>query len=315
MAPRRLLKLAAAPLLLGGVLWLARPEKVLLVLGHAHEGWLLAGFLAALAANVLSACRWQRLCLWLGLQLPGRGALSAYFQGVAANVLLPGATVGGDMLRAAQVVRLGNPAWESGWSVLLDRLSGLWVLCVLSAAALAAWLGVGREVPGLAAWLPGGAGAGAWAGATALLGLLLPPLLYLWGRHGLLPLLSQRWRELFCRLLARPGPARLYLQQLWLSCLVQLLSAGALACAGFGLGLDLAPAVFLIVAAPIFVMAALPVSFGGWGTREAAAAVSFGFFGAAADLAVGTSLVYGLYAVGQALLAIGMGMLPRRSGN
>lgn len=315
MAPRQLLKLIAAPLLLGGVLWLARPEKVLLALGNAHRGWLLAGFIAALAANVLSACRWRRMCLWLGLQLSGRGALSAYFQGVAANVLLPGATLGGDMLRVTQVVRLGNPAWESGWSVLLDRLSGLWVLCVLSVATLATWLGAGREVPGLAAWLPGGSGAGAWVGAAALLGLLLPPLLYVWGRHGLLPLLTQRWRELFTRLLVRAGPGRLYLQQLGLSCLVQLLSAGALACAGFALGLDLAPAVFFIVAAPIFVMAALPVSFGGWGTREAAAAVSFGFFGAAADLAVGTSLVYGFYAVGQALLAIGGGVLPRRCGD
>src|SRR5438477_10227371 len=60
-----------------------------------------------------------------------------YFRGMTMNVLLPGATVSGDLLRGYQLGRLGeNPLLRAGASVLLDRLSGLWILCACSLVSL-----------------------------------------------------------------------------------------------------------------------------------------------------------------------------------
>src|SRR6478752_3180618 len=63
------------------------------------------------------------------------------------NVLLPGATVSGDVLRAYQLGRLGhNTLLRAGASVLLDRLSGLWILCARSLASLGVALGAGAAL-------------------------------------------------------------------------------------------------------------------------------------------------------------------------
>jgi uncharacterized membrane protein YbhN (UPF0104 family) len=48
------------------------------------------------------------------------------------------------------------------------------------------------------------------------------------------------------------------------------------------------------------------VSFGGWGTREAAAALSLGAFGVPAPVAVAISLLYGLFALAQAIVGAGL---------
>ncbi|MCV4676822.1 lysylphosphatidylglycerol synthase domain-containing protein, partial [Escherichia coli] len=85
----------------------------------------------------------------------------------------------------------------------------------------------------------------------------------------------------------------------------------ALAFGGRAVGLDLPAAVWIAAAAPIFLMAALPVSVGGWGTREAAAGVALAAFGVPAAQAVGAALIYGLYGLAQA--ALGGLMFARRA--
>ena len=61
--------------------------------------------------------------------------------------------------------------------------------------------------------------------------------------------------------------------------------------------------VMLAAAAPIFVTASLPIGIGGFGTREVAAVVILGMAGVAGEQAVATSLLYGLAAVVQGILA------------
>jgi uncharacterized membrane protein YbhN (UPF0104 family) len=56
------------------------------------------------------------------------------------------------------------------------------------------------------------------------------------------------------------------------------------------------------VVAPIFIMAALPMGFAGFGTRELGAVVVLGFLGVPADQATAASLLYGLTAVMQGVL-------------
>jgi len=91
---------------------------------------------------------------------------------------------------------------------------------------------------------------------------------------------------------------------------VQLLSVGVLACGGAALGLALPVWAYALAAVPTFLMATLPISLGGWGTREAAAVLAFASLGVAAPQAVALSVLYGLSALLQALAG---GLLMLRS--
>ena len=291
-------------LLLGAVIALADPARVLAQLRQAHIGWLLAGLAAAIASNIVSALRWRTLARWLGAELSVPDAMRWYFQAIGLNALLPGAVVGGDVYRAVVLRRAGEDTLASSWSVVLDRVSGLWMLCAIGG------LGAALCADVLAPWLRSPTGA---FGALMLIGtglwLVLP-----WA----LPWLLRRWRTGWLAPLRaaveRPDFNAQLGWQVLASVAVQLLSAAALAGGGLALGVQLSPAAWAFAIAPVFLMAALPVSVGGWGTREAAAVAALAPFGVAAPAAVGVGVVYGLYQLVQgALGALAFG-LPGRGG-
>lgn len=110
------------------------------------------------------------------------------------------------------------------------------------------------------------------------------------------------WRARVAVVARHRGAWRQYALQVVASLGVQLLSIGAFALGGRALGIELPAWSWAAVAVPVFLMATLPVSFGGWGTREAAAAVALAAFGVPAAPAVGASVLYGLFALVQALV-------------
>ncbi len=290
--------------LLGAVLALADPARVLAQLRQAHPGWLLAGLAAAVASNVVSALRWRALARWLGADLHVGDACRWYFQAIGLNALLPGAVVGGDVYRAVVLRRAGQDTLASSWSVVLDRVSGLWMLCAIGGLGAAACADV------LAPWLrlPAGVFIALMLAGTALWLLLpwaLPALLRRWCPGWLAPLRTAALRPDFGAQLG---------WQVLASVAVQILSAAALAGGGLALGVQLSPAAWAFAIAPVFLMAALPVSVGGWGTREAAAVAALAPFGVAAPAAVGVGVIYGVYGLAQgALGALAFG-LPRSAG-
>ena len=288
--------------LLVAVIALADPARVLAQLRQAHVGWLLAGLAAAVASNVVSALRWRALARWLGADVSVRDATRWYFQAIGLNALLPGAVLGGDLYRAVVLRRAGQATLASSWSVVLDRVSGLWMLCAIGGLGAALCANV------LAPWLrlPAGAFAALMLAGTALwlaTPWTLPALLRRWGVRWLAPLRAAAQRPDFNRQMGWQALA---------SAAVQLLSAAALAGGGLALGVQLPLAAWAFAIAPVFLMAALPVSVGGWGTREAAAVASLAPFGVAAPAAVGVGVIYGLYQLAQgAMGALAFG-LPGR---
>lgn len=303
------LRVVAAFALLFLVLALAGPANVVETLRGADPVWLALGLAASVGANVVSALRWRELSLWLGLRVRRAWALATYFHGVAVNALLPGAVVGGDMLRAYSLQRLGHPGLESGLSVLLDRLSGLWMLCVIGVVAIA-WGADSVLAQALASrWPP----LDAWplrSGALALAGLgLLAPWLVLMALPAWLPGHDSPRLDRLRAALERGHAGRHYLAQIALSTVVQWLAIGSLVCAARALHVSLPFWAIAACAVPIFVMATLPVSFGGWGTREAASVVAFGALGVGAPQAVTISMIYGAYLLVQAVG--GLAPVPR----
>ncbi|MBK6868180.1 MAG: flippase-like domain-containing protein [Burkholderiales bacterium] len=293
---------AASLALLGAVVALADPARVLAQLRHAHPGWLAMGLAAAIASNIVSAWRWRALARWLGADVSMRDASRWYFQAIGLNALLPGAVLGGDVYRAVVLRRAGQDTLASSWSVVLDRVSGLWMLCAIGGLGAAACADV------LAPWLrlPAGAFVALMLAGTALWLVLpwaLPALLRRWGLRWLAPLRAAAERPDFNQQMG---------WQALSSAAVQVLSAAALAGGGLALGVQLPLSAWAFAIAPVFLMAALPVSVGGWGTREAAAVAALAPFGVAAPAAVGVGVIYGLYALVQgAMGALAFG-LPAR---
>ena len=295
MNSRSLLRLAASIALFALVLWFIGPARVLTSFAQADPRWLTAGFAASLCASLLSALRWHALAAWLGVHASRRELILAYWRGVMANTVLPGATLGGDALRALHLQSRGHRIAHAAASVLLDRLSGLWILVALSLSMTAVAQALGLLPAAVLNTPP------ALAAGLAVLTLIAPLLMWslstALGRY-----LPSRAATLLDALHARPRPLQQYFVQILWSGGVQLFSIAAFACGGYGVGLDLPWWQFIIAAGPIFVFAALPVSTGGWGTREAASALVLGTFGATHEAAVACAILYGLFATLQGLL-------------
>ena len=250
-------------------------------------------------SNVFSSARWAGIARGLGLFAPLGTALAMYFRGMTMNVLLPGATVSGDLLRGYQLGRLGeNALLRAGVSVLLDRLSGLWILCACSLVSLGVALAVGL--------LPAARHTGVYM--LALVAALALP----W-----MPVPHQRLENARRQALASRG---VLVRSAWLSVLVQVFSGAALWFCGYAAGVELSYPVMLAAAAPIFIMGAVPLGWGGFGAREAAAVVVLGTLGVAPEQATATALLYGVSAVLQGIAAAPLFLVrsesadaPRRS--
>lgn len=296
-----LARIGMAPLLLGGVVWLSGPQALAAALRDAHAGWLVAGLAASLLSNLLSAWRWQHLIGWLGHLVDTRWSMAVNFRALAVGAVLPGSTLGGDVLRVWQLRRHGCSTAKASLSVALDRLSGLWMVWALGLAGLAAGVGAqGMEPLQRLAGVPPHWPLLPLTVATLATVLLLPlAVLAAWRASGLG---GPRVRLL----LQQPGALGSYAWQALVSLAVQVFSVGSLACAALAFGITLPVWMVGVTAAPIFLLASLPISFGGWGTRELAAVTVWGAFGVAAPQAAGASIAFGVYALVQA----GLGLLP-----
>jgi uncharacterized membrane protein YbhN (UPF0104 family) len=204
--------------------------------------------------------------------------VAMYFRGVTLNVLLPGATVSGDLLRSYELSKAGNPLMRSGLTVLLDRLSGLWMLCALSLVALI--------------------GAATMMDRNSFLiycGILAFAVVSPW-----IPVPIRKIEDLRKSVIQSGGPL---LRSAWLSAGVQVASSFALWLCGLAAGVNLSYPLMLAAAAPIFIMAAVPLGWAGFGARELSAVVVLGLLGVPADQAATCALLYGLAAVVQGALA------------
>jgi uncharacterized protein (TIRG00374 family) len=299
----KILRFIAASCLLAAVIWYANPAKLAKTLSSVELRWFALAVAASILANIASALRWAHIARLFGLTAPALPLIAIYGRGVTINNLLPGATLSGDMLRAYQLHRLGNPLGASTLSVVLDRFSGLWVLCLVSAVAAALWSGTNTLThdPVLAQKL---------TLYTALLGsLILLPFLPLprfeTKEQGKL---ARSWNNLAQQLaLFRANLPNTALQ----SVAVQFFSTLAFWLGGISVGLDISYWLVLALCAPVFIIAALPVGIGGWGTREFAAVLVFGFAGVSGETAAATAILYGLCAVIQGILYAPLFLISR----
>ena len=312
---RFVLRLAAALVLMAAAIWVVGLDRIRSQVQHADLRWFAAAVAVMAVSQAVSVLRWKTIARIFGLRVRTGAMAVAYAQGMTLNVLLPGATLGGDALRSVRLQRLGNPLGVSALSVLIDRLSGLWILCALSlltGMSLLLLVGFPAEHPPGSPWL---ARHGSTFFGIYLLGLAavcVLPWLPLRPRpvpsaadHPL-PLVRavvriwNRVSELHELALSQRGALG---RSIWSSAVVQILCAVTLWLCTRAMGGQAAYWQVQAVAAPIFVAGALPVSYGGFGAREMAALAAFPLVGLGADLGLTASVLYGFVSVVLGLLA------------
>lgn len=286
------LRALSTVVVLGVVVLLLDTDKILGHLAGVEPVWLVAALAAALPHYLFSAIRWRWFTRLFGGDLCLRRAVPEYFLAVFLNQTLPGG-VPGDLVRAWRDRRRtrsddddGRTAGlgEAGQAVLCERVAGQITLVLVALVGLLLVPGNVRSV--LPLWVFPAALAGA-----ALVIVAAMRILRALARRGrrkpqfALEFLRDSRGALF-------GPRNFVMHQA-LSLPVVASFLATFWCAGKAIGVTLDP-VMAVGVVPVVLMAmTVPITVGGWGVREGAAAGLWAAAGLPSSQGVAISVVYG----------------------
>jgi hypothetical protein len=110
-------------------------------LAHVHEiisslngGTLLAAAVVFFISNCLGALQWHLLLTAGGVELAFARTFRFYFVGLFFNNFLP-ANIGGDAVKIYDVSRMGSDVYKVAAVTILDRVLGIFSLCLLASVA------------------------------------------------------------------------------------------------------------------------------------------------------------------------------------
>jgi uncharacterized membrane protein YbhN (UPF0104 family) len=264
--------------------------------GSALEGvhWELCGlaWLLYVSSQVTSALRWSRLARPLGFDVSFLRFLRLYFEGSFFGLCLPG-SIGGDVVKACRLAVDFDGRLLAACSVLMDRLSGLSALLVLSATGL-----VARRYQ--LSW-PAALGVGVLVSTGAVLSTTsLASFAGRWSRPKSDQLASgvSLWSKLAVYSRRRP----LLWHAFGWSLVVQCLNVSTVFTLAQALEVD-APIVAFFVAVPLVALAAtIPISLQGVGLREGGLALLLASSGVSEEQGVTLGFLWFLTAVASGLL-------------
>jgi uncharacterized membrane protein YbhN (UPF0104 family) len=279
-------------------------REIVANLSNPRPGFVLLGILLVQVQIVLSAIRWRYTSARLGHWFPLRRAVADYYLGSLVNMVLPGG-VAGDVMRAAR-----NRGEKRSWAipvmaVMLERFAGQIALLLIGGLGLVAWpfLGTSSRPPE----------------ALALLAILFGTAVLVAGMTLLTwRFASSKWRARVERmgqaLALCYGFPLAWLVQGILSVTIVLSYIAMFALASAAIGAPLPIIAMLTIIPACLLTMIVPLTIGGWGTREAAAAVLWPVMGMTASQGIAASVLYGLIATIGALPGIIGLVLPAFRG-
>jgi len=299
----RLLVLAALMALL---FRLVDGGETLAALRNAGLAPLAAGVLLVQVQIVLSGVRWRITAKRLMVPLTLGTAVREYYVATFLNQVLPGG-VAGDAVRAVRnrdTGADGAPRWRPVVrSVVLERAAGQIVFFAVAAlGVLLAPALLSRTLPdaletavalpiAVAALLGVGVAAATRVGPAAL-------------RRALADLGPDIAEAFFAR--------GVWATQIALSVVIVSSYIAVFALAGASLGADVPALAWITIAPLVLVSMLIPVSIGGWGVREGAAAALFPLAGVDASIGLAIAILYGLTSLAGSLPGLALLFLRRR---
>lgn len=258
------------------------PDEVLDGLLRANPAWLAAGFAAYMAAQFVSAMRWHRIARGVSFTTPFVPCLRFYLIGMFFGLAVP-STLGADGARALLLGREPPGRARALSAVVFDRLVGLAML--FAVAVLALLLGPSETLPRSVVTTVAGVGSAlvvAWALAPRL-ARLLP------AQSRLRRLADEDLAPFF-------HDGRLLAAAALLSLGVHALQIVAQKFLTEALGLDVSWGFVAIYHPLVALAAAVPLTVGGFGLREATYAFLLPHVGVGPDDAIALGLLW--WAVG-----------------
>lgn len=264
-------------------------------LSRLDASWLVFALLLLAVQVALLAVRWREIAMICGAPLAFGPALQISFIAMFFNQVLP-STVGGDAARIWLLARKGGGWASATYSVLIDRIVGVFVLALLVIVCLPWTLELIRDPLARAVLVLIGGGAVAGALVFMTIGLQAwRPLLDRWAptRH-LATASRMAWR------LCQSGRSAILVGAC--SIAIHLLTvATAWACAK-SVAAPVSFAQILFLLPPVLLIATVPVSIAGWGVRESSMVVAFAYAGLAQGDGLTLSVLFGIvsFALGAA---------------
>lgn len=225
-------------------------RTVLARLQQVNYLWVILSCSLLIGGYVLSAIRWTWLVRGLGLEVRISRKIQIYFLGMFLSLFLP-STIGGDFARGFLLARGRQSAgWTAAASIILERINGLLALTVITTVCM---LDVDIPAHWRNLWLLGVAA------------LWISTLSYpFW--HGRLPGFLRRWQGVP---IDRPEFFVAWWKAMLVSLCFQSLIVIATMILGHAAGLQISWASYGVMVGLVSIATTLPVSFNGFGIREA----------------------------------------------
>ncbi|MFA5271465.1 MAG: lysylphosphatidylglycerol synthase transmembrane domain-containing protein [Candidatus Omnitrophota bacterium] len=268
------------------VLFKLVPYRDLLdVFKHSKKIYILLGFIVFLSVQLIAILRWQFLLHSLKVKVSFRDAFGTSFVGLFFNLIFP-SFVAGDVFKGFSISASHGEAKKVASSVLMDRFSGAVALMFISFFSYF----FGRKV---------------FNEKEVSLCLILLCLLI--GFCSLV-IFSKRFFSLIVKLLGnfsfkdklinfhehlyffRKNPS-VFLKSIYFSLPVQLLTCVTFYITSKAFGMHMSIIYFFILVPIIMMIALIPITIAGAGTREAAAVYFFSLIGVEKSVGLGLSLL------------------------
>jgi len=257
---KSLLKIFISIVLLALLMHYIDLDSVLSRLQQVNYWWVVLACAALMGGQLLSAIRWTWLARGLGLAVRTSRKIQIYFLGMFLSLFLP-STIGGDVARGFLLARGREGAgWTAAASIILERVNGLLALTVITSVCM-----LSVDIP--AHWR------NLWLLAVAVLwaGMLTYPF---WHRR--LPGFLHRWRGVA---IDHPEFIPVWWKAMILSLSFQSVVVITTMILGHATGLEMSWAAYGVMVGLVAIASTMPVSFNGFGVREAGYVGFASYFG------------------------------------
>jgi uncharacterized protein (TIRG00374 family) len=272
----------------GGVWFVFHQYDLLGALPRMFEhglSWLAVALAILIAQTAVAAVRWHSILRTLGTTMPLWTVVQIFYVMAFLNSFVP-AGLGGDALRVWLLRKDVRHIMTAVDSVLIDRIVVVFALLIAATAVQPLlWLQVGNSLLVVAI-----AGSALAMIAAIFAAIFVVPRLRLPILGRLMPMLQAVSHDL--RLVFLDSKA--LVKAVVPAFASNLLLVAAAFVLSYGAGVDVGFLTWLVVMPVVLLVSALPISIGGWGTREIAMVYMLGLFAVPPDLAAAVSIQLGL---------------------
>jgi len=254
-------------------------------LNRLEPSWLIVALALLAIQLLLLSARWRQIAISCGADLGFAGTLQINFIAAFFNQVLP-STVGGDGVRIWFAARRGAGWANATYSVLLDRIFGVFVLALIVAVCLPWTLQLIREPVPRAVLLVLACG----AIAGPLMVLLASTHFAQWLRRWTITRHVAAAAEAAAKICRSFRSAAIVIG---CSIVIHFLTISAAWCCAKAVSVPVGFAHVLFLMPPVLLIATVPISIAGWGVRESGMIAAFSYAGLAESDGLTLSILFG----------------------